>query len=161
LAFGALSLADRGAQRTHAVAAQHTGEIATESCGGFRYARIPGSRDEEAGLHAAGRTDDGGKLRCVAVYRGVGPKTLDGREIVHDAPQLLRALGDETGAKVLPVILLQGIQDSLERRQIVRPQCQIGHKVIRAPEGVGIGNVDREKGNLAGAKFSREIDKRR
>src|SRR5882672_6934687 len=95
------------AQRHHSAAVEGAVKIRL-------YLRIRRPRNEEAGLHAAGRADDGGELRCVAAYRRVGPKPKDGGEILQDALQLLRTLGDEAGTKVLPVALLHGIQYSFK-----------------------------------------------
>src|SRR3984885_6871617 len=123
-----------------------------------RQARAGGSLYEEARLYAPGGSNDRGKLRRVAACRRVSPKTSDGGEILQDAPQLLRAFGDEAGAEIFRVIPFDRVQYLLELRQVLGPQRQIGDIVISAPEGVGIGHIHREEGDLARAEFFCQID---
>src|SRR5271168_4715680 len=59
------------------------------------------------------------------------------------------------------MILLQEIQDFLERRQILPPQRKIRNKMVGAAESMWIGDIDREKRNSPCTQIFREIDEGR
>ena len=56
------------------------------------------------------------------------------------------------------MILLQTTQELAEYRQVLGAQRQIVGEIAGAAECLGVGDVDREKGNFASAKFSCQRD---
>ena len=86
---------------------------------------------------------------------------MDGGEVLQNAPQLLWVLRDEAGAEILRMILLQTTQELAEHRQVFGAQRQIVGEVAGAAECLGVGDVDREKGDLASAKLFPQRDKLR
>src|ERR1700678_2488869 len=75
--------------------------------------------------------------------------------------QLLRALCDETRAKIRGTIPLQVAQQLIEDRQVLLSQRHLGAESVAAAEGMRIGDVDREKRNAGSAEGSRQFDERR
>ncbi len=146
-AFGALAGANFRRNATIASLFSTLGKI-------DRVVPTPAGRpgDEEARLHATVRADHCGKLRRVATHRGICAHARDGGEVLQDAAQLLRALRDEPGTKILRMISLQRTQELLEYGQILGAQREVGAEIVESAEGVRIGDVDREKRNLAGAE---------
>jgi peptidoglycan/LPS O-acetylase OafA/YrhL len=67
------------------------------------------------------------------------------------APQFVGFLRDEAGSELLGTVLFQVDQNPLEHGQLLGAQGKVGAELIDPAEGMGIGNIDRDKGNLAGA----------
>jgi len=51
----------------------------------------------------------------------------------------------KTGTEILGMTPLQCVQQLIEHRQILRAEGRFGGEPILAAEGVGIGDVDRQK----------------